>query len=429
MKRKLEEKLLAWKNSSSRMPLIVDGARQVGKTYVLRKFGTEHYRNMVYINLEVNPSIANSFETDIDPERIVQHLEAFSRERILPGETLIFFDEIQSAERVLTSLKYFCEQAPQYHIAAAGSLLGVAINRKKYSYPVGKVDTITLHPMDFEEFLWANGEGSLADMIRQHCHEILEMPQVFHERALEYYRTYLVTGGMPAVVNAYIDTSSLILVPDVQRKIMNGYIADMARYATPGEAVKIRACYDSIPAQLAKENHKFQYKVVRRGGTAALFGEAIDWLALAGIVQKCSNIDQGNDPIAVYANLANFKLYMGDVGMLTMKSGISQHAVLTGEDSPFLGAVAENYTAQALASNGYDLYYWTSKNTAELDFVVQKEGVITAIEVKKGLHTQSKSLTMFIRQYGPDRAIRLSSKNFGKAEGFSSIPLYAAFCV
>lgn len=429
MKRKIEEKLLAWKRSSGRMPLIVNGARQVGKTYVLQKFAAEHYQNMVYVNLEANAAIGDFFETNIDPERIVHYLEAFSGERILPGKTLILFDEIQSAERVLTSLKYFCEQAPQYHIAAAGSLLGVAVNREKYSYPVGKVDTITLHPMDFEEFLWARGEEVLAAMIREHYCEILEMPRVFHERALECYRIYLVVGGMPAAVNEYNRTNSLLSVPEVQRKIMSDYIADMAKYATPGESVKIRSSYDSIPAQLAKENHKFQYKVVRQGGTATLFGEAIDWLALAGIVQKCSNIDRGNDPIAVYANPAHFKLYMGDVGMLTMKSGISQHAVLTGEESPFLGAIAENYVAQALASNGYNLYYWTSKSIAELDFVVQKEGIITAIEVKKGVHTQSKSLTAFIKQYRPDRAIRLSAKNFGKAEAFASIPLYAAHCL
>lgn len=303
------------------------------------------------------------------------------------SDTLILFDEIQAAERVLTSLKYFCEQASQYHIAAAGSLLGIAVNREKYSYPVGKVDSITLYPMDFEEFLWSLGEEALADKIKEHYARVTEMPLVLHERAIDYYRKYLVIGGMPAAVKEYNATNSLLGVPDLQNKIMSDYIADMAKYATNADSVKIRSCYNSIPAQLSKENHKFQYKTVRQGGTASIFGEAIDWLMFAGIVQKCQNIEQGADPISVYANLSNFKLYMGDVGMLTMKSGISQHAVLAGEENQFMGAISENYVAQALAANGYDLYYWTSKHIAELDFVVQKQGVRTAIEVKKGLHT------------------------------------------
>lgn len=316
----------------------------------------------------------------------------------------------------------------QYHIVAAGSLLGVAVNREKYSYLVGKVDTIMLYPMDFEEFLWSLGEEGLAQTIKIHYAEMSEMPLALHARAIDCYRKYLVIGGMPAAVNAYNRTNSLVSVPDIQNKIMNDYIADMAKYATNTDSVKIRSCYDAIPSQLAKENHKFQYKVVRQGGTAAIFGEAIDWLMFAGIVQKCLNIERGEDPISVYANLANFKLYMGDVGMLTMKSGISQHAVLAGDENQFMGAVSENYVAQALAANGHELYYWTSKHIAELDFVVQTHGIRTAIEVKKGVHTQSKSLTLFIRQYKPDRAIRLSSKNFGKAEEFDAIPLYAAFC-
>jgi len=385
----------------------VNGARQVGKTYVLQNFAAQYYKNSVYVNLETNLAISDYFEANIDPERIVQFLETYAKERIIPGETLIIFDEIQSAERVLTSLKYFCEQAPQYHIAAAGSLLGVAVNREKYSYPVGKVDTITLYPMDFEEFLWSLGEEALALTIREHYAAMSEMPLAFHNLAIDYYRKYLVIGGMPAAVNEYNRTKSLVDIPSVQNKIMNDYIADMAKYATNADSVKIRSCYNSIPAQLAKENHKFQYKVVRQGGTASIFGEAIDWLMFAGIVQKCLNIEQGEDPISVYTNPANFKLYMGDVGMLTMKSGISQQLVLAGEENQFMGAISENYVAQALVANGYELHYWTSKHIAELDFVIQKQGVRTAIEVKKGVRTQSKSLGLFVKNYKPDCAIRL----------------------
>ena len=246
---------------------------------------------------------------------------------------------------------------------------------------------------------------------------------------MDYYRRYLIIGGMPAVINEYLRTKSLVTVPDIQNKIMNDYIADMAKYATSADSVKIRACYYSIPAQLGKDNRKFQYSIVRKGGSSTLFGEAIDWLTFAGVVQKCRNITQGYDPISVYTNLANFKLYMGDVGLLTMKTGISQHTILSGESNLFMGALTENYVAQALSAKRYDLYYWTSEHIAEVDFVMQQQGIRTAIEVKKGTHTQSKSLTMFIKRYNPDRAIKLSLKNFGKAETFSAIPLYAVFCI
>jgi len=430
MKRKIEEQLLMWKSKTGkRMPLIVNGARQVGKTYTLQEFGLKYYKNMVYVNLEVNLAVASYFHGNIEPERIIHFLESYANERIIPGETLVIFDEIQVAERVLTSLKYFCELAPEYHIVAAGSLLGVAINRERYSYPVGKVDTLTLHPMDFEEFLWACGEKLLADTIRGHYATMEPIAEALHNKAVDYYRKYLIIGGMPAAINEYLRTNSLVNVPDVQSKILNDYIADMAKYATSSDSVKIRACYNSIPAQLGKDNRKFQYNVVRKGGSATLFGEAIDWLTFAGVVHKCQNTSQGHDPISVYANIPSFKLYMSDVGLLTMKTGISQHTILLGESNLFAGAIAENYVAQALAANGYDLFYWTSENVAEVDFVLQRHGVRTAIEVKKGTHTQSKSLTMFVKRYSPDRALRLSLKNFGSTNNVAAVPLYAAFCI
>ena len=348
MKRKIEAQLLAWKNQTAdRLPLIVNGARQVGKTYILRKFGEEQFNNVVYINLETNLTIASYFNENIQPERLLRYLEASTGERIIPGETLIIFDEIQSCERALTSLKYFCEETPEFHIAAAGSLLGVAINRQHYSFPVGKVETIT----------------------------------------------------------------------------------DMAKYASNTDSVKIRACYNSIPAQLAKENKKFQYKVVQKGGSATLFGASIEWLNLAGVVLKCQRISQAFEPIAVYADLSAFKLYMGDVGLLTMKSGISQQTVLSGEGNTFMGAVTENYVAQQLAAQGYDLYYWESSSTAELDFVLQKGNQIIGIEVKKGEHVRSRSLSVFVDSYKPAYSIRLSLKNFGEKDGLKSVPLYAAFCI
>ena len=319
---------------------------------------------------------------------------------------MIILGEIQSCERALTSLKYFCEETPEFHIVAAGSLLGVAINRQRYSFPVGKVETITFYPMDFEEFLWARGKDILCAEICAAYDKMEPLPNALHQEAIELYREYLLIGGMPACINAFLNSSSFLDVPLVQNEILDNYIADMAKYASNTDSVKIRTCYNSIPAQLAKDNRKFQYKVVQKGGSATLFGASIEWLNLAGVVLKYQRINQAYEPIAVYADLSAFKLYMGDVGLLTMKSGISQQTVLTGEENTFMGAVTENYVAQQLAAKGYDLYYWESRSTAEVDFVLQKENQIIGIEVKKGEYVRSRSLSVFVSSYKPTYSIR-----------------------
>ncbi|MDD4493924.1 MAG: ATP-binding protein [Eubacteriales bacterium] len=432
MKRKISENLIAWKNQPKRrMPLLVYGARQVGKTYILNEFGQRHYKNVAYFNLETNQTVSSYFSENIEPEHIIRFLETEVRERIIPGETLIFFDEIQSCERALTSLKYFNEKTPEYHIVCAGSLLGVAINRDQYSFPVGNVDSMFLFPLDFEEFLWALGEERLCEDIKNSFENNEALPTALHEKALDLYKIYLIVGGMPLAVLEYKDIGSLIPVPDMQNKIINDYIADMAKYASNAESVKIRAAYNSIPVQLAKDNRKFQYKLAQKGGTATIFGSAIDWLSFAGVVLKCVRIEQGLMPISVYSDLSAFKLYMSDIGLLTMKSGISQQAVLaSGEiENTFLGAISENYVAQALWTNRYDLYYWTSGGIAELDFVLQKGNDIIPVEVKTGTRTKSRSLNMFVEKYKPAYAIRISSKNFGFENNIKSVPLYAVFCI
>ncbi|MCL2163489.1 MAG: ATP-binding protein [Oscillospiraceae bacterium] len=433
MQRKIEEKLLDWKNrtdrSDGRMPLLLYGARQVGKTYILNMFGGSHYKNVVYVNFETNLAVARYFSGDISPKRLIQFLETTVNTVILPGETLIIFDEIQSCERALTSLKYFAENAPEYHVAAAGSLLGVSINREQYSFPVGKVESMTLYPLDYEEFLWAVGESRLAEDIRTCYDSMTAMPEALHQKAVELYRCYLIVGGMPSCVNAFADSGKTILIPTIQNEIVNNYVADMAKYAEPPETVKIRACYDSIPVQLAKENKKFQYKVVKRGGGASLFGASIDWLIQAGVVLKCRKIEHAMSPIAVYEDLSSYKLYMNDIGLLTMKSGIPQQTVMSGESNLFMGSVAENYIAQALTSNNHSLFYWTSEHIAELDFVIQKETEIIGVEVKKGIKTRSKSLSVFTQKYQPACLIRFSEKNFGKDGNVSFLPHYAAFCI
>lgn len=429
MKRKIYNNLLQWKNKSDRKPLIVNGARQVGKSYILQEFGRQEFDNYIIVNFETDRQLAEKFEENITPKPIIQYLESAHSQRITPGKTLIIFDEIQASEKALTSLKYFCEQASEYHVVAAGSLLGVAINRKQYSFPVGKVDEITLFPMDFEEYLWAMGREMLADTIRGHymSNESLDV----HSIAIECYNQYLIVGGMPAAVKEFVATNSFVAVADIQNRVLNEYIADMAKYAEPSTSIKIRACYESIPAQLAKENRKFQYSVVQRGGSSTIFGESIEWLKYAGVILKCQKTTQGTMPIKVYIDLSDFKLYMSDIGMLTMQSGIAAQAILSplDIDSPFMGAIAENYIAQVFSTNLIPLLYWKNDNTAEVDFVIQKGVDVIPIEVKSGLRVRSKSLGIFMEKYKCPYGIRISKRNFGFENNIKSIPLYAAFCI
>ena len=431
MERKITEQLKGWKEKKNRMPLILNGARQVGKTYILKQFGKACYDHVVYVNLENNGKIRAIFEEDMEPRRTIEYLEALTSIKIVPGLTLIILDEIQASERALAALKVFHEEAPEYHITAAGSLLGVALHREKFSFPVGNVDEMTLYPLDFEEFLWAMGKQLLADTIRQHYGSNEPMAKPLHEEALEWYRKYLVIGGMPAAINIYNEENSLLAVTEPQQNIINEYIADMAKYAIPATTVKIRACFNSIPAQLAKENKKFQYKVVQRGGSATIFGESIDWLLFAGITLKCQKVEHGFLPVAVYADLSDFKLYMGDVGLLTLKSEMPSNLLLSSlnEDNTFMGGLVESYVAQALTANGHSLYYWRNDNRGELDFVLQLGDKVIPVEVKKGRHTKARSMDMFRKKYACPLAFRISTANFGLANGIKSIPLYAIFCI
>jgi predicted AAA+ superfamily ATPase len=431
MKRKISDKLIAWKDDPKRMPLILNGARQVGKTYILKEFGARFFKQVVYINLETNMLANSFFDNDITPLRILQYLETLTNTRIIAGETLIILDEIQACSRALTSLKTFCEEAPQYHLVAAGSLLGVAVNRDKYSFPVGKVNELNMFPMDFEEFLRALDKEFLINEISSHYTGMEAMPEALHILALELYKQFLIVGGMPAVIEEFIESRSLITSTEIQGRILNEYIADMAKYSSAVTSVKIRACYNSIPTQLAKENKKFQYKIVQKGGTATIFGESIEWLNSAGIILKCEKIDHGYMPIAAYKDLSDFKIYMSDIGMLTMKSGMAQQTILSPveEENGFMGTMSENYVAQALYCNGFPLNYWKNENTAEVDFVLQINGEVIPLEVKKGLRTKSVSMSMFMKKYNSPYSIRISKKNFGFENQIKSVPLYAVFCI
>lgn len=430
MERKIIEALKRWKASPKRMPLLLGGARQVGKTYTALTFGKQYYKNTAYFNMEDSSEIISIFERNLDPARIVSELSVKLGEAIYPDDTLIIFDEIQACERALTSLKYFCEKAPQYHIIAAGSLLGVALKREKYSFPVGKVDMMTLYPLDFEEFLWATGHEKLCAMIQDSFSGFT--PLSLHDTALDLYKTYLVVGGMPKAVSEYVDTKDFDFVTAAQKSLNDAYIADMAKYATPQDTTRIMAAWGSVPAQLSKENHKFQYKVIKSGARAYEYETAIDWLKAAGMVNICTRVREGKMPLAAFADNDSFKLYMMDTGLLCSKFSIAANVVLHSPHSfdGFKGALAENYIMQALTVNGFEPFYWSSPGKAELDFVIQdRSGNILPLEGKSADNVKAKSLRTFVSLYEPPYAIRVSAKNFGFENNIKSIPLYALFCL
>ena len=430
MERKIVKSLLAWKNNGEKQPLLLQGARQVGKTYTLLSFGKEYYKNVAYFSMEESKEITAIFERDLNPERIVRELAAGSGQTIMPEDTLIIFDEIQACEQALTSLKYFCERAPQYHIVAAGSLLGVAMKREKYSFPVGKVDMLHLHPMDFEEFLWAVGQARICELIREAYEGFSTLS--LHDTAMDLYRTYLVVGGMPRAVQEYVNKLDFDFVTAIQKTLNDSYIADMAKYATPQETTKIMAAWGSVPAQLAKENRKFQYKVIKSGARSKDYEVAIDWLSAAGMINKCVHVTEGKMPLSAYAENEAFKVYMVDTGVLCSKLGIPADTVLHTPHSfeGFKGALAEHYIMQALVTNGINPYYWSSPGKAEVDFVFQDgQGNIIPLEAKSADNVRSKSLRSYRDVYKPEYSIRVSARNFGYENGIKSIPLYAVFCL
>ncbi len=385
--------------------------------------------------------VRNFLKDNINPLEIIAYLETLYNVRIVPHDTLVILDEIQDCKRALLALKYFQEDYPQYDVVAAGSLLGVAVNQRnkpdleetqekqeeEFSYPVGKVDELRLYPMDFEEFLWAMNMDILAEDIRTHFNSNEAMPASVHHLALDYYQRYLIIGGMPESVGKYVETHSYLECRTVQQSILNGYNADMAKYAKPGTTVKIRACFNSIPAQLAKENRKFQYKLAQKGGTAKIFGEAIEWLILAGIVHKCKLISHGFIPISTQEDDSDFKIYMSDIGLLNTKAQMPAQMLLNSieTDNTFLGSVAENYVAQALSANGITLRYWKNDNTQEVEYILQDGMSVIPLEVKKGRKVDAISMNNFKKTYKCPFAYRISGKNFGMANDIKSVPLYA----
>ncbi len=429
MKRLIEQRLNEWKNSLDRKPLLIYGARQIGKTYSMLAFGKEQYANVVYCNFENNMDLHNIFERNLDPERIISSISAMYNTQITKGNTLIIFDEIQASERALTSLKYFQEQANDYHIVAAGSLLGLSINRGQYSFPVGKVDMLTMYPLTFEEFLLATGNEQLVWLIKEAYISFSPFP--LHEKAMDLYRTYLIVGGYPAAVEKYLRTFDFNEVRAEQSSISNAYIADMAKYAKPSEMIKSIEVYNSLLSQLSKENTKFQYSVIGSKARAKDYEMSLAWLKSANVILNCQRVSEGKYPLCLYEEHNSFKIYYSDVGLLTMRMSIAPKAILEPYNlsDKMRGMMAENFVAEQLVANGFPLYFWTSGNSAEIDFVIQQGECSIPVEVKSSFNVKAKSLQTYIKKYSPKYSIRISAKNFGNENGIRSIPLYAIFCL
>jgi predicted AAA+ superfamily ATPase len=428
MERKITQELLKWKSNENRLPLVIYGARQIGKTYAILEFGKKNYKNTIYVNFEEEAALIPYFDDSIKPKHVIKVLEEYYNIKIDSKDTLIIFDEIQTCNRALTSLKYFNEEAKEFCIIAAGSLLGVSINASKFSFPVGKVQTITMYPFDFEEFLWAKNKNILINKIKECYKKNIPLSQEMHDEAMDIYFEYLLVGGMPLAVYQYITDNKILTYNEIQKSISDAYIADMTKYSDKSQSVKTIATYESIVPQLAKENKKFQFNLIQKGARTSLFGESIDWLIRAGVVVKCIKFLKGDNPPMTSVDLSCFKLYLSDVGLLTNKIGINK-ANIENFNNMYMGAITENYVANSLLSNGNELYYWESSNTAEIDFVIITDDGNIPIEVKSNMNNRSKSLNVFMKKYNPKYAIRISAKNFGFDNNIKSIPLYATFCI
>ncbi|KAA6332594.1 hypothetical protein EZS27_018912 [termite gut metagenome] len=420
MERRLMTQLLAWKESKSRKPLILEGARQVGKTWLLKEFGRRYFKKVAYVNFQnPNREITELFDGSIEPHRIVGMLELYLDMKISATDTLLFFDEVQEVPRALTSLKYFCEDAPEYYVVTAGSLLGIFLH-KGTSFPVGKVDSLRLEPLDFEEFLWANGRDKMLAYIKEHPFE-----NQFKEIFYDLFKYYLFTGGMPAVVADWIETRDFDNVKINQEKILNNYRNDFSKHADHTSAIRIRQVFESLPAQFAKKNDKFLYGTVKTGARAREYELAIEWLLDAGIVRRVNNVKVGDKiPLKAYSDPSAFKLYFVDTGLFRYLADIPVE-VIQNKDAifdEFNGLLTEQFVLQQLTN--HNLFYWTSEKISEVDFVMQYGVDILPIEIKSGINVKAKSLKQFREKYAPKISVRFSLKDTNLDGNLLNISLY-----
>ena len=420
MKRKLYDELVKWKINKDRKPLLIQGARQVGKTYLLKEFAKNEYKQVVYLNLDAEKErFELLFKDSIKPVDIIPRLETLLGIKIDAGDTLLIFDEIQEIPRALTALKYFCEDAPEYHVAASGSLLGVALSEGT-SFPVGKVDILELAPLDFEEFVFATGNERFLDTI--------DNLDIFSDKLEELFREYLIIGGMPEAVANFIENHDYTKVNQIQNTILLAYLNDISKHTDTTTATRIHQIWESLPAQFAKRNEKFMFNVIREGARAREYELAVQWLVDCKIVRKVNRLKTGDKlPLKAYVDPAAFKLYFLDIGLLRHLAGISNEAILNGDAlfKEFNGLFAEQFVLQQMGEQ-YALYYWSSGASAEVDFVAEIQGNIVPIEVKSGTNVKAKSLKVFRENYQPKLSIRFSMLPLEYNQGFLNLPIFLA---
>lgn len=426
IKRDILQQLREWKQRTGRKPLIIRGARQIGKTWVMRKFGSECFDNVAYFNFDASEELCHEFENTKDPHRLLDVLRLYTDCPIEPERTLVIFDEIQQSNKALNSLKYFCEETPEYCVVAAGSLLGVSLS-KGDSFPVGKVDFLDMHPVSFREFLRADSPDIYGYL--ENLSEITPLPEIVRGKAFESYRRYQVCGGMPAAVSSMLEKCGIQEVENIQKSILTAYALDFAKHAPTKDIPRIAAVWNSIPSQLAKENRKFLYKMVKTGARAREYEDALLWLEHAGLVHRVFCSSKPGLPLSAYDDLSAFKLYLSDAGLLRIMAQLPSE-LLQDDNSlyiEFKGAMAENMVLQSLVAQ-FDVKprYWTSDGTAEVDFILQTGLEVLPIEVKSGVSIRGKSLGVYMNKYAPKYAVRYSMNNLKLDGNLLNIPLYLA---
>lgn len=426
IKREVLTKLVEWKRSKTRKPLIIMGARQVGKTWLLKKFGNSYFDSVAYFNFDRQPELKQFFDNTKDPNRIIQNLSLVLGKPILPGQTLIIFDEIQECNQALNSLKYFNEESPEYSIACAGSLLGVAMSRGA-SFPVGNVDFIRINPVTFTEFLNAADEklGNYVNSIKS----IEPLPDIFYSNLIEKFKMYYLSGGMPEAIVALLEAKDITLTQNVLMNIINAYTLDFSKHADNKDIPKIGYIWESIPSQLARENKKFLYRTVKPGARAREYEDALLWLTNAGLVHRVNRSEKPSLPVSAYDDLTAFKIYLCDVGLLRRLASLDPVAITEGNRlfTEFKGALTENYILESLINQFENQpRYWTSGNIAEVDFLLQYKNDIIPIEVKSDENIRSKSLSVYRKTFSPQTSIRYSLRNLKHEDGLINIPLFLA---
>lgn len=430
MKRKIYADLIAWKDNSNRRPLLLSGSRKVGKSYILQEFAKKEFDNYIIVDLEANKSIFDRLRKDPDPSKMLKYLETAYSQKLIPGSSLIIFEEVQaSSKKVQILAEAIYSVFPEYHIVATGSMVGFTVNGEDSLSHFKMFDKLTLYSMDFEEFLWACNRASLADTIRAHYNS--NEPLVIHSVAFDFYNQYLIVGGLPTAVEKYVTTYDFSAVAEIQNMVLEEYKADIAKYAPFSESDAILSCYSAIIDLLKRKNRSLRSLAIIYGSKIGEFEKSLEWLKRAGIFFESKKSLQGSIPIKSHKLLGDFRYFMSDVGLLTLLSGISSREILSvdGCQNKFMGSISENCVAHSLATRSIPLVYWRGHNTADIDFIIERDGDIVPLEVNYISSYRTKSISIFMKTYKNSYSIHLSLMNFSLRDNVRTVPFYAAFCI